>query len=234
MRPSPQRLQERIGIATGLVVVGDLIGSGSAQEQAVVGETPNLAARLQVLAQPNTIVINEGARRQVGGLFELCDLGVQTLKGFATSQRAWQVLGESDVASRFEALRSRATALVGREEELELLMRRWTSAKAGEGRAVLLCAEPGVGKSRLTEALRELILAEPHRSLRYFCSPHHSESALHPIIRQLERAAGFERGDDVTVKRRKLAEFLAEGTAKEELPILQNCCRSPTSSPRRS
>ena len=137
------------------------------------------------------------------------------------------MLGESDVASRFEALRSRATALVGREEELELLMRRWTSAKAGEGRVVLLCAEPGVGKSRLTEAVRELILAEPHRSLRYFCSPHHSESALHPIIRQLERAAGFERGDDVTVKRRKLAELLAEGTAKEELPIFAELLSVP-------
>ncbi len=224
---SPPRLQVRIGIATGLVVVGDLIGSGSAQEQAVVGETPNLAARLQVLAEPNTIVINERARRQVGGLFEFCDLGVKTLKGFATSQRAWQVLGESDVASRFEALRSRATALVGREEELELLMRRWTSAKAGEGRVVLLCAEPGVGKSRLTEAVRELILAESHRSLRYFCSPHHSESALHPIIRQLERAAGFERGDDVTVKRRKLAEFLAEGTAEEELPLFAELLSVP-------
>jgi len=225
--PARQALQVRIGIATGLVVVGDLIGAGAAEEQSVVGETPNLAARLQVLAKPNTIVISEGARRQVGGLFELCDLGVQTLKGFATRQRAWQVLGESDLASRFEALRSRATALVGREEELEVLMRRWTSAKAGEGRVVLLCAEPGVGKSRLTEALQELILTERHRSLRYFCSPHHSESALHPIIKQLERAAGFERGDDVTVKCRKLVELLAEGTAEEELPLFAELLSVP-------
>ena len=146
-------LQTRVGIATGLVVVGDLIGSGASQEQAIVGETPNLAARLQTLAAPNTLVIADATRRQIGGLFDLADLGPQALAGFAEPQPAWRVLGESGVLSRFEALRSGATPLVGREEEIELLSRRWQQAKSGEGRVVLISGEPGIGKSRLTAAL---------------------------------------------------------------------------------
>ena len=139
----------RLGIATGLVVVGDLIGAGAAQERGVVGETPNLAARLQALAAPGTLVIAESTRRQIGALFELEDLGPQPLAGFAEPQHAWRVIGESGVLSRFEALRSEATPLVGRDEELELLLRRWQQAKAGEGRVVLISGEPGIGKSRL-------------------------------------------------------------------------------------
>ncbi len=129
-----ETLRVRIGIATGLVVVGDLIGAGAAQEQAVVGETPNLAARLQALAEPNAIVIAEATRRQIGSLFELGDMGPQALKGFAAEQLVWRVVGESGVASRFEALRSGATPLIGRDEEIDLLLRRWAQAKAGEWR----------------------------------------------------------------------------------------------------
>jgi len=203
-----QRLEVRLGIATGLVVVGDLIGSGAAQEQAVVGETPNLAARLQTLAEPNGIVIAETTHRQIGSLFELNDLGPQNLKGFAGAMQAWQVLGEGAVASRFEALRSSTTPLIGRDEEIALLLRRWEQAKAGEGRVVLLSAEPGIGKSRLVEALAERVASEPHQHLRYFCSPHHQDSALYPIVGQLERAARFVREDDAATKRRKLAGLL--------------------------
>ena len=181
--PARQHLSVRLGIATGLAVVGDLIGEGAAQERGVVGETPNLAARLQALAAPNTLVIAEATRRQIGGLFDLEDLGPQALAGFAEPQRAWRVMGESGVLSRFEALRSAETPLVGREEEIELLIRRWQQAKSGEGRVVLISGEPGIGKSRLTAALSEHIESEPHTRLRYFCSPHHQDSALYPVHR---------------------------------------------------
>jgi class 3 adenylate cyclase len=179
---APELLQLRIGIATGLVVVGDLIGAGSAQEPAIVGETPNLAARLQATAEPNAILISESTRRLIGALFELADLGPQPLKGFAEPQRAWRVLAENRAVGRFEALRTAATPLVGREEEIELLLRRWTRAKRGEGQVVLLTGEAGIGKSRLTAALIERIAGEPYTRLRYFCSPQHTDSALHPII----------------------------------------------------
>jgi class 3 adenylate cyclase len=145
------KLQARVGIATGLVVVGDLIGQGSAQEQSVVGETPNLAARLQALAEPDAVVIAAGTRRLVGDLFEVCDLGAVEVKGIAAPVPAWQVLRPSVVASRFEALRGSAlTRLVGRDEEIDLLLRRWVRAKAGDGQVVLISGEPGLGKSRLT------------------------------------------------------------------------------------
>ena len=164
-------LQTRVGIATGLVVVGDLIGTGVAQEQAVVGETPNIAARLQGIAEPNTVVIAESTRKLLGNLFELEDLGASELKGIAGSVRRWAALRASSVASRFEALHGTGlTALVGREEELELLLRRWSKAKTGEGQVVLLSGEAGIGKSRLTAALIERLASEPHTRLRYFCS----------------------------------------------------------------
>jgi class 3 adenylate cyclase len=174
-------LQTRIGIATGLVVVGDLIGSGASQEQAIVGETPNLAARLQGIAQPNGVVIAESTRKLVGNLFELDGLGVQDLKGLTGSVRAWAVLQASSVESRFEALHaSSLTALVGREEETELLLRRWSKAKSGEGQVVLLSGEPGIGKSRLTAAIVESLAPEPHTRLRYFCSPQHTDRPVLP------------------------------------------------------
>jgi class 3 adenylate cyclase/predicted ATPase len=214
--PAREDLGVRLGIATGLAVVGDLIGEGAAQERGVVGETPNLAARLQALAAPNTLIIADATRRQIGGLFDLADLGPQALAGFGEPQPAWRVIGESGMLSRFEALRSGATPLVGREEEVELLVRRWQQAKSGEGRVVLISGEPGIGKSRLTAALSEHIETEPHTRLRYFCSPHHQDSALYPFIAQLERAAGFARDDTVEARLGKLRTVLAPGAPDDD------------------
>src|ERR1700758_551145 len=174
------KLQARVGIATGLVVVGDLIGEGSAQEQSVVGETPNLAARLQALAQPGAVVIAPATRRLVGDLFEYGDLGTVEVKGLAAPMPARQVLRPSTVVSRFEALRGSAlTRLIGRDEEIDLLLRCWARAKAGDGQVVLIFGEAGIGKSRITAALAERLHAEPHVRLRYFCSPYHRDSALY-------------------------------------------------------
>jgi class 3 adenylate cyclase/predicted ATPase len=208
---SPVSLQTRVGIATGLVVVGDLIGSGEAQERGIVGETPNLAARLQGIAEPNMAVIAEGTRKLLGGLFEFQDLGAKDLKGITGPVRAWAALRTSSVESRFEALRaSSLTTLVGREEESELLLRRWSRAKTGEGQVVLLSGEAGIGKSRLTAALLERLAGEPHTRLRYFCSPQHSDSALHPIIGQMERAARLAHDDKPQAKLDKLDAALAQ------------------------
>jgi class 3 adenylate cyclase/tetratricopeptide (TPR) repeat protein/ABC-type transport system involved in cytochrome c biogenesis ATPase subunit len=210
-------LQVRIGIATGLVVVGDLTGSGEAQERGVVGETPNLAARLQTLAQPGTVVIASSTRRLTGGHFDYCELGGLALKGFDEPVSAWQVLAESTVESRFEAQHEIAlTPLIGREEELELLRRRWRQAEEGEGRVLLLVGEAGIGKSRLTRALLAGLAGEPHLRLRYFCSPHHRNSALFPVISQLEHTAGFLRDDTAEQKLAKLDILLARAAAAPE------------------
>jgi len=204
-------LQVRIGIATGLVVVGHLAGSGEAQERGVVGETPNLAARLQAAAPPGTIVIEPATRRLLADLFEYRDLGCVEVKGFARPVQAYEVVGPSTVESRFEALRAaRLTTLVGREEEIERLLRRWSRAKSGEGQVVLLSGEAGVGKSRLAVALLERLAAEPHRRLRYFCSPRHTDSALYPIIGQMERAAALTHDDAPRAKLDKLDAMLAQ------------------------
>src|SRR6516164_6079162 len=228
--PALEHLRVRLGIATGLAVVGDLIGEGAAQERGVVGETPNLAARLQNLAMPNTLVIGEATRRQIGGLFDLADLGPQALAGFAEPQPAWRVIGESGMSSRFEALRSGTTPLVGRDEEVELLIRRWRQAKTGEGRVVLLSGEPGIGKSRLTVALSEHIEAEPHNRLGYFCSPYHQDSALYPFIAQLERAAGFARDDTVGQKLDKLRALLGAGArSADEIELSAELLSLPNS-----
>src|SRR5215471_14311368 len=215
-----EALNVRIGIATGLVVVGDLIGAGAAQERGVVGETPNLAARLQALARAGTLVIADGTRRQIGTLFEIEDLGPQPLAGFGERQRAWRVVGESGVVSRFEALRSGTTPLIGRDEELDLLLRRWQQAKSGEERVVLVSGEPGIGKSRLTAALSQHIGSEPHTRLRYFCSPHDQDSALYPFIGQLERAAGFTRDDTNATKLDKLEALLGDGAEPGDLSLI--------------
>ncbi len=211
--PASEPLAARIGIATGLVVVGDLVGEGSAQEEAVVGETPNLAARLQGLAEPNTVVIAGGTQRLVVGLFDMIDLGDQQVKGFAAPIRAWRITGEADTEGRFDALHGVSTPLAGRTEELDLLLQRWQQVREGKGQAVLLSGEPGIGKSRLTAALEERLSGEPHARLRYFCSPYHAHSALYPVIRQLERAAGLLRGDSPDMKLDKLEALLRQAAS---------------------
>jgi class 3 adenylate cyclase/predicted ATPase len=211
------KLQARVGIATGLVVVGDLIGEGAAQEQSVVGETPNLAARLQALAEPDTVVISMGTRRLVGNLFEYRDLGAVEVKGIAASVSAWQVLRPSIVASRFEALRGATlTRLVDREEEVDLLLRRWARAKAGDGRVVLISGEAGIGKSRIAAELEERLQGEPHIRLRYFCSPYYQDSALYPFIYELGRASRFASDDPAAVKLDKLEGLLARTAPPDE------------------
>ena len=210
-------LQTRVGIATGLVVVGDLIGTGASQEQAIVGETPNLAASLQGIAEPNSVIVAESTRKLLGNLFELADLEPKELKGIAEPVRAWSVLRPALVESRFEALHATGlTDLVGREEELDLLTRRWSKAQTGKGQLVLLSGEAGIGKSRLTATLLERLAAVPHTSLRYFCSPQHTDSPLYPIISQMERAAGFAHDDPTKAKLDKLDGLLAQSVTPRE------------------
>jgi predicted ATPase len=211
------KLQTRVGIATGLVVVGDLIGAGSAQEQSVVGETPNLAARLQSLAEPDAVVIAGATRRLVGDLFEYRDLGAVEVKGIAGPVPAWQVLRPSIVESRFEALHgSTLTRLVGRDEEIDLLLRRWARAKAGDGQVVLVSGEPGLGKSRITAALADRLHDEPYLRLRFFCSPYHQDSALYPFVDQLGRASGFAPDDPPAARWEKLEAVLVLAAPPDE------------------
>ena len=215
----------------GLVVVGDLIGSGEAQERGIVGETPNLAARLQGIAEPNTVVIAESTRKLLGNLFELEDLGAQGPQGHRAGRcEPGRRCDRASVESRFEALHaSGLTALVGREEELELLLRRWSKAKTGEGQVVLLSGEAGIGKSRLTAALLERLASEPHTRLRYFCSPQHTDSALYPVIGQMERAAGFVHDDTPQAKLDKLDAVLAQtSTSSRTRHYSPRCCRCRT------
>jgi class 3 adenylate cyclase len=227
-------LQVRVGIATGIVVIGEPIGSGDSRQQTAVGETPNVAARLQGFAGPNQVVIDAATRRQIGGLFECQDLGTVELKGLPVALPAWQVLSENRAVGQFEALRSGTTPLVGRDEELELLLRRWAQAKAGDGRVVLISAEPGVGKSRLAEALAERITAEPHVRLRYFCSPHHQDSALYPVIRQMERVAGFAQDNPPAARLAKLQTVLAAAEPPpDDVALIADLHGLPTAVSRR-
>jgi class 3 adenylate cyclase len=221
-----EELHARIGISTGLVVVG-----GEVVEHDVVGETPNLAARLQALAEPDTVVIAASTRRLVSDLFEYHDLGALEVKGIASPVLTWQVLRPSVVVSRFEALHGGALSpLIGRDEEIELLLRQWAHAKPGDGQVVLVSGEPGIGKSRLAAAFAERLGAEPHIRLRYFCSPNHLDSALFPFIDQLGRAARFARDDLPATKLEKLEDLLARAaSSKEELALLADLLSLPHS-----
>jgi predicted ATPase/class 3 adenylate cyclase len=223
-------LQVRVGIATGMVVVGDLTGEGSAQEQTVIGETPNLAARLQTFANPGTVLISESTHRLTDGHFEFRNLGPVALKGWAEPIPAWQVLGTTEVESRFEAQhKTRLAPPIGRDEEIEMLLRRWQHARRGEGCAVMLIGEPGIGKSHIALALDERLQAEPHITVRQFCSAHHTNSALYPFTRQLERAARFERGDPPAEKFAKLEALLVRADADRVLLPLANLLSLPPS-----
>jgi class 3 adenylate cyclase len=209
--PDNTRVQTRIGIATGLVVVGEIIGTGSAQERTIVGETPNLAARLQALAEPDTILVSESTQNLLGGLFELEHTGEHELKGFARAVPVWRVRCEASVESRFAAIRAgRNLPLIGRAHEMGLILERWGLARQGEGQIVTVIGEAGIGKSRSIEALQEAIAGEPHTRINLQCSPYHSDSALYPVIQYLSRAAGFAATDTPSAKIQKLGILFAQ------------------------
>jgi class 3 adenylate cyclase len=198
-------LDVRVGIATGPVVVGEVMGEGQARERGVVGETPNLAARLQASAEPASVVVAASTRRLLGEGFELRALGHQVLKGFTDSVPSWAVMREVENLSRFEVSRSETmTPFVGREQEVALLIERWRDATEGEGQVVLLSGEAGIGKSRIVAALRERIASERHVTTRYQCSPHHVNDAFYPISRQIWHAAGLEPVEPATARLDKL------------------------------
>jgi class 3 adenylate cyclase/tetratricopeptide (TPR) repeat protein len=224
------RLAARIGIATGQVIVGDLTSQDAADRDSVVGETPNLAARLQTLAEPGTVVISQATRKLIGGLFEIDDLGPKRLKGFAEPLAVWRVSTESRTESRFEALHGkRLTPLVGREHEIALLLERWAQAKNRDGQVVLLDGEPGIGKSRIAQTLCERLGEGPHVRLRYFCSPYHTNSALHPVLDQLGRAAGFAVDEPLEARLAKLDAILRENArdAREAVALLASLFSIP-------
>jgi class 3 adenylate cyclase/predicted ATPase len=225
------RLQARVGVATGHVVVGDLISGGSSDKDAVSGDTPNLAARLQALAAPASVVISQATRRLLGGLFELADLGPVRLKGFAEALSAFRVEGKGQAEGRFDALHGEhLTPLVGREHELGILLERWYWARDGDGQVVLLAGEPGIGKSRLLRTLRERLGDDPYTPLSHYCSPHHTNSALYPVIDLLERAARLERNAPPEEQLDKIEAVLA-GTREqldEALPAVAALLGVPT------
>jgi class 3 adenylate cyclase/predicted ATPase len=226
------RLRVRIGIATGRVVVGNVIGTGASQEYAVTGETPNLAARLQELAEPDTVIVAAETKRAVGNTFIFQTLGQLSLKGFSRSVDAWCVIAERPVESRFEAAQvTQINPLIGRDHELSLLLQRWNEAKKGEGQVVLLSGEAGIGKSRLTQALRAATANEPQTRLRYQCSPYHTNSAFYPVIAQMEFAAGIQSADPADQKLAKLETVLAHNdtNTSQALPLLASMMSIPLS-----
>ena len=229
--PGGAPLAARVGIATGPVVVGELLGRGAAAREDVVGETPNLAARLQALVEPGGVAIAPSTHRLAGDLFECADLGCHDLKGFAEPVRCWRVLRPGRTAGRFDVREAAGglTPLVGREEELALLLRRWELARAGEGQVVLLSGEPGIGKSRLVRAVRERLAGEPHSALLYQCSPYHANTSLQPVVEQLGWSAGFRR-DDAPADRLAKLEALVAGSVADVgavVPLLADLLAIP-------
>jgi predicted ATPase/class 3 adenylate cyclase len=218
--PDQSRVQARIGIATGLVVVGEIIGTGIAQERTIVGETPNLAARLQALAGPDTILVSEATQNLLRGMFELEHSGGHELKGFARPVPAWRVRCEASVESRFAAIRvGRNLPLIGRAHEMGLMLERWQQARQGEGQIVTVIGEAGIGKSRSIEALQEALASEPHARINLQCSPHHTDSALYPVIQYLGRAAHFAATDTSDVRIEKLGLLFAQRAASDPAAI---------------
>ena len=233
-RPDGAALQARVGIATGLVVVGEIIGAGSAQERTIVGETPNLAARLQALALPDTILISEATQNLLGGLFELESAGAHELKGFAKPMPVWRVVGEGTIDSRFAAIRAgAATPLVGRANEMGLLLDRSRLARQGEGQIVTLIGEAGIGKSRLIEGLQEAVGGEPHGLIYLQCSPYHNDNALYPVIHHISRNAGFAAGDSPEQRIEKLRALFSHRTAADPaaVPLLAELLSIPNAPP---
>jgi hypothetical protein len=224
-------VQARVGIATGLVVIGEPLGTGDTRQRVAIGETPNLASMLQAVAAPGEVVIAASTHRLVGRMFDCRALGAIEVKGLPQPMKAWQVRSEMAGVSRFEARCARALSpLVGRQEEIELLLRRWEQAKRGEGRIVLLSGEPGIGKSRIAESLLVRLEDEPQARLRYFCSPHHAHSPLYPFIAQLEQAVSFEPGSSAGAKLDGL-EALLKPTARNlprDLALMADLLSVPT------
>jgi class 3 adenylate cyclase len=223
-------LRVRIGVASGLVVIGDLLGAGAAHKHDAVGGTPNLAARLQANAEPNSVIISGETRRLVGELFECVAVEAQLLKGFAMPIESWRVVKRREIVNRFRALRSTDTRLVGREQETDLMAGGWESAKARTGHVLLISGEPGIGKSRLVEALLSRLEHEQHVRLRYFCAPNRQDSPLYPVIAQLERTAGIIREDSAGQKLDKLEAMLGRATADfaEAAPPIAELLSIPT------
>jgi class 3 adenylate cyclase len=224
-------LSVRIGIATGAVVVGDLIGEGASRENAVVGETPNLAARLEAIAEPNTMVISAATRQLAGGSFAYLSLGDQSLKGIKGTVEAWTVTGAQDQGSRFETLHEKSISpLIGREEEHDMLARRWSMTQKGNGQVVLVSGEAGIGKSRLTRGLRERAEDTEAAILNYQCSPYHTSSALYPVINHFERGAGFSTDDTSDARLDKLEAFAKDTDLVEpdRLMLLAELLSLPT------
>lgn len=227
--PAKEKLSARVGVATGVALVGDMSDSAISEEHGILGDPPNLAARLQSLAQPGGVIISDRTKTIAGPQFEYLDLGKVEIKGFVEPVAAWQVAGKTTVTSRSHALQSRdLMPLIGREEEMELLLRRWERAKSGEGQVVMLSGEAGIGKSRLTVALLERLAREPHIRLRCFCSPQHTDSMLYPVIGEMLRAARFAHADSPQVKADKLDALLAQSsTPPQDAALLADMLSVP-------
>jgi class 3 adenylate cyclase/tetratricopeptide (TPR) repeat protein len=227
--PDGTRVQVRIGIATGLVVVGEIIGTGMAQERTIVGETPNLAARLQALAGADCILVSESTQKLLGGLFELIQFGEHELKGLSRPVSAWQVCREASVESRFAAIRAGGMPLIGRAHEMGLMRERWHLARQGEGQILTVTGEAGIGKSRVIEALQQELAAEAHARINLQCSPYHSDSALYPVIQYLNRAAGLAPADPLDVRTEKLRALLGarHSANPTALPLLAELLSIP-------